>query len=203
MPSRIAFAVGLAASLAGGTAMAAEQTAVFAGGCFWSVESHLESIPGVVSAVSGFTGGKTQNPTYPQVIAGDTGHMEAVQVTYDPQQVTYEALLNAFWHSIDPTDPNGQFCDKGSQYRTAVFTSSPAEKAAAEASRDTVRKELGQDVATQILPALPFYAAEDYHQDFAKNNPVRYEAYRVGCGRDRALRAVWGERAFAGLPASH
>lgn len=203
MPSRIALVLGLAAAMAGGTAMAAEQTAVFAGGCFWSVEAHLESIPGVVSAVSGFTGGKTQNPTYPQVIGGGTGHMEAVQVTYDPQRVTYEDLLNAYWHSIDPTDPNGQFCDKGPQYRTALFPSSPAENAAVEASRDAVQKELGQAVATQILPALPFYAAEDYHQDFTKKNPVRYEAYRVGCGRDRTLRAVWGERAFAGLPANH
>lgn len=203
MPSRIALVLGLAAAMAGGTAMAAEQTAVFAGGCFWSVEAHLESIPGVVSAVSGFTGGKTQNPTYPQVIGGGTGHMEAVQVTYDPQRVTYEDLLNAYWHSIDPTDPNGQFCDKGPQYRTALFPSSPAENAAVEASRDAVQKELRQAVATQILPALPFYAAEDYHQDFAKKNPVRYEAYRVGCGSDRTLRAVWGERAFAGLPANH
>lgn len=203
MLGRIAFALGLASSLAGGTAMAAEQTVVFAGGCFWSVESHLESIPGVVSAVSGFTGGETRNPTYRQVVGGGTGHMEAVQVTFDPQRVTYEDLLNAFWHSIDPTDPDGQFCDKGSQYRTAVFYASPAEEASAEASKKAVQQELGQTVATRILPALPFYAAEDYHQDFAKNNPARYEAYRVGCGRDRALRAVWGERAFAGLPASH
>lgn len=203
MLGRIAFAFGLAAAFAGGTAMAAEQTVVFAGGCFWSVESHLESIPGVVSAVSGFTGGETRDPTYRQVVGGGTGHMEAVQVTFDPERVSYEDLLNAFWHSIDPTDPDGQFCDKGSQYRTAVFYASPAQEAAAEASRESVRRELGQAVSTRILPALPFYAAEDYHQDFAKNNPARYEAYRVGCGRDRALRAVWGERAFAGLPANH
>ncbi|WP_246160562.1 peptide-methionine (S)-S-oxide reductase MsrA [Aureimonas fodinaquatilis] len=180
--------------------MAEQRVAVFAGGCFWSVEAHFDKMPGVIATVSGFSGGTVANPSYERVLAGDTGHLEAVEVTYDSAKVTYDQLLYAFWHFIDPTDGGGQFCDRGNQYETAIFYGNDAEKQAAETSKLGIVEELRKDIATKIIPALPFYAAEPYHQDFASKNPARYEAYRVGCGRDVAIRSVWGERAFAGLP---
>ncbi len=200
MRKRAAVVLTMMGALAAPSAQAQEAVAVFAGGCFWSVEAHLESIPGVVSAVSGFAGGTVADPTYPQVIAGGTGHLEAVEVRYDPSKLSYEQLLNAYWHSIDPTDPSGQFCDKGPQYHTAIFYRTDEERALAQSSRDAVARALKADVATQIRPAATFYPAEDYHQDFARTNPQRYRAYSIGCGRDDALRAVWGDQAFAGLP---
>ncbi|MDE0031083.1 MAG: peptide-methionine (S)-S-oxide reductase MsrA [Deltaproteobacteria bacterium] len=174
--------------------------AVFAGGCFWCVESDFDKVPGVVSTVSGYTGGKTADPTYRQVTAGGTGHYEAVEITYDPAKVGYEALLTAFWHSVDPTDDGGQFCDRGQSYETAVFVANDKERRLAEASKAAAQKQLDRPIVTPILPAGPFFAAEDYHQDYYKKNPVRYRYYRFSCGRNRRVRDVWGEHAYEGIP---
>ena len=178
-----------AAAKAGPTA-----TAVFAGGCFWSTESALEHIPGVIEALSGFTGGRVASPTYEQVSAGGTGHFEAVRVVYDPRRVSYATLVQRFLHSIDPTDAEGQFCDRGEQYRTAIFVANAAERRTAEAANAAAARTLGRPVTTRILPRGVFYRAEAYHQDYAARNPVRYRLYRVGCGRDARLAQVWGER---------
>ncbi len=176
------------------------QKAVFAGGCFWCVESDFDKIPGVVSTVSGYTGGKTADPTYRQVTAGGTGHYEAVEITYDPAKVGYEALLTAFWHSVDPTDDGGQFCDRGQSYETAVFVANEKERRLAEASKAAAQKQLDRPIVTPILPAGPFFAAENYHQDYYTKNPVRYRYYRFSCGRNRRVRDVWGEHAYEGIP---
>ncbi|HEY0599142.1 peptide-methionine (S)-S-oxide reductase MsrA [Brevundimonas sp.] len=168
------------------------ETAVFAGGCFWSVEANFEAIPGVVAAVSGFAGGTTANPSYDQVVRGGTGHLEAVQVTFDPARISYRQLVDRFWLTIDPTDPDGQFCDQGPSYATAVFAS-PAQKAAAEASRRVAAARIGPTrFVTPIRDAVRFWPAEAYHQDFARRNPVRYGGYSRFCGRAARLRAVWG-----------
>lgn len=183
-------AVAFAATGAATGAQAATRTAVFAGGCFWSVEKFFEATPGVVSAVSGYSGGTARNPTY----ENHAGHMEAVKVTYDPAKITYAQLVDRFYHNIDPTDPNGQICDKGPSYRTAVFVTTPEERAVAEAERAQTENQLGAKVTVKTLPASTFWPAEGYHQDFYKKNPTHYERYRVGCGRDRVLKAVWGGR---------
>lgn len=186
-----AVALALVALLWSGTAEAAEKkTAVFAGGCFWCMESDFEHEKGVEKAVSGYSGGTTMNPTYEEVTSGDTGHLEAVEVTYDPEVIGYDKLLEIFWQNVDPFDAEGQFCDKGSQYRAAIFYASDAEKAAAESSQKAIEKKFGKPVATLILPAAPFYAAEDYHQDYKEKNALRYEMYRRGCGRDDRLRSL-------------
>jgi peptide-methionine (S)-S-oxide reductase len=181
-----------AATLAAVAAPAADayRTAVFAGGCFWSAEHDSEHLPGVKSVTVGYAGGTRQNPTY----GNHEGHLEAIQVTYDPAQTTYARLVDGFFHHIDPTDPNGQICDQGPSYRTAVFVAGPQERADATAVKTQVAKTLGKPVATQILPASRFWPAEGYHQDYARKNPAAYAAYRIGCGRDRALRAVWAGR---------
>ena len=165
--------------------------AVFAGGCFWSTEAALDRVPGVVSTTSGFSGGRVADPGYARVVAGGTGHLEAVRVVYDPRRIAYGALVSRFLRTIDPTDGGGQFCDRGDQYRTAVFVANAAERRAAEAALAQAARVLGQRVVTQVRPAAPFYAAEASHQDFATRNPTRYAAYRRGCGRDEALRTVW------------
>jgi peptide-methionine (S)-S-oxide reductase len=175
-------------------AFAETKSAVFAGGCFWSMEKAFEETPGVTGATSGFSGGTVPNPTYQQVVNGGTGHLEAVKVDYDPAKVSYEQLLMTYWHSTDPTDAQGQFCDKGDNYHTAIFYGSDEEKALAEKTKATVEAQLKQSVVTQILPAMPFYPAEDYHQDFYKKNPDRYDAYRIGCGRDRRKAELWGKK---------
>ena len=168
------------------------EVAVFAGGCFWSVESNFEHMPGVVAAVSGFAGGRVANPTYDQVVRGGTGHLEAVQVTYDPARITYRQLVDRFWRTIDPTDPDGQFCDQGASYATAVFAG-PAQKPAAEASRRAAAAQIGAArFVTPVRDTARFWPAEDYHQDFARLNPVRYAGYSRFCGRAARLRAVWG-----------
>jgi len=154
------------------------------------VEKFFEATPGVVSAVSGYSGGALRNPTYQR----HTGHMEAVKVTYDPAKISYAQLVDRFYHNIDPTDPTGQICDKGPSYRTAVFVATAEERAVAEAERLQTEKQLGARVTVQTLPASTFWPAEGYHQDFAKKNPSHYERYRIGCGRDQAIRAVWGGR---------
>ena len=176
------------------------EKAIFAGGCFWCVESDFDKVPGVVSTTSGYTGGKTKNPTYKQVTYGDTGHYEAVEITYDPAKVSYEALLTAFWHSVDPTDDGGQFCDRGDSYRTAVFALNDKQRKAAEASRKAAQKVLGKPIVTPILDAATFYPAEYYHQNYYKNNSFRYRYYRFSCGRDNRLRDLWGKNAFKGIP---
>jgi methionine-S-sulfoxide reductase len=167
--------------------------AVFAGGCFWCTEADLARVPGVIDVVSGYTGGTVKNPTYEQVSAGGTGHREAVEVTFDPRKVSYGQLLDAFWHDVDPFDNEGQFCDKGAQYRSAIFYRDPQQKAAAEASKAMLEKRFRRRIATDILPAGPFYPAEEYHQDYARKNPVRYHFYRFNCGRDQRLEAIWGK----------
>lgn len=168
------------------------EVAVFAGGCFWSVEANFERTPGVVAAVSGFAGGRVASPTYEQVVRGGTGHLEAVQVTFDPARISYRQLVDRFWLTIDPTDPDGQFCDRGPAYATAVFAS-PAQKPAAEASRRAASARLGAArFVTPVRDAVRFWPAEDHHQDFARLNPVRYAGYSRFCGRAARLRAVWG-----------
>jgi peptide-methionine (S)-S-oxide reductase len=169
-----------------------EEVAVFASGCFWCTEADLEKVPGVVAAVSGYTGGRDTSPTYEEVSAGTTGHYEAVKVTYQPSKVTYEQLLQAFWRTVDPHDASGQFCDKGEQYLGAIFVANERERQAAEQSKEEVSKRLREPVVTKILPAATFYPAEDYHQDFAKKNPLKYKFYRTTCGRDARLEKVWG-----------
>lgn len=181
----------LAALVLAGTASAAPlEKATFAGGCFWCTESDFEKVDGVVSAVSGYTGGQMANPSYEQVSDGITGHREAVEVTFDPAKVSYAKLLDVFWHSIDPTDNSGQFCDHGSQYRSAIFYRNAEQQRLAVASKEALKKRFAR-IATDVLPAGPFYPAEEYHQDYYKKNPVRYHFYRFNCGRDQRLQEVW------------
>lgn len=167
--------------------------AIFAGGCFWCMEAPFEQIDGVLGAVSGYTGGRTEGPTYEEVSAGRTGHAEAVRVLFDPARVSYERLLEVYWRNVDPTQAGGQFCDHGAQYRTAIFVVGEEQRRLAEASRERVREQLGRAVVTEIADAGPFWVAEAYHQDFYRTSPVRYRTYRAGCGRDARLRALWGE----------
>lgn len=168
------------------------EVAVFAGGCFWSVEANFEAIPGVISAVAGFAGGRVASPSYEQVVRGGTGHLEAVQVTFDPARISYRQLVDRFWRTIDPTDPDGQFCDQGAPYATAVFATA-AQKPVAEASRRTAVQALGNArFTTPVRDAARFWPAEAYHQDFARLNPARYGGYTRFCGRTARLRAVWG-----------
>ena len=197
----IMLAVAAALSFFTHTASAQQlEKAIFAGGCFWCVESDFDKVPGVVATISGYTGGKTGNPTYKQVSAGGTGHYEAVEITYDPAKVSYEALLTAFWHSVDPTDGGGQFCDRGESYQTAVFVANEKQRGSAEASRNAVQKKLKKPIVSPILAATPFYAAEDYHQNYYEKNPIRYRSYRWGCGRDKKVEEVWGKHAYEGIP---
>ncbi len=167
--------------------------ATFAGGCFWCLESDFEKVDGVLEVISGYTGGHKENPTYEEVSSGRTGHVEAVQVIYDPAKVTYEALLEIFWRHIDPTDPGGQFVDRGSQYRTAIFYENDDQKRLAEASRRKLQESgrFSKPIVTEILPLGKFYEAEDYHQDFYQKSPVRYHFYRASSGRDAFLKSVW------------
>ena len=169
--------------------------ATFAGGCFWCMEPPFDKLPGVISTTSGYTGGQKQQPTYQEVSAGGTGHAEAVQVVYDPQKVSYEKLLEVFWHNIDPTQKDGQFCDHGNQYRTAVFYHDETQKQLAEASKAQLQKTkpFEGEIVTEIVPAGEFYPAEDYHQDYYLKNPLRYKFYRTTCGRDQRLQTLWGK----------
>ena len=174
---------------------AALARATFAGGCFWCVETAFEGLPGVTSVISGYTDGATQNPTYEEVSAGRTGHAESVQITYDPRRIGYAALLDIFWHNIDPTQSNGQFCDHGSQYRSGIFYHDTTQKRLAEASKrrlETTPQRFKGPIVTRILAATRFWPAEVYHQDFYRKDPVRYRSYREGCGRDRRLQELWG-----------
>ncbi|MDH4264323.1 MAG: peptide-methionine (S)-S-oxide reductase MsrA, partial [Deltaproteobacteria bacterium] len=173
------------------------ETATFAGGCFWCTEADFEKVPGVVKAVSGYTGGHKENPTYKEVSSGTTGHVEAVQVYYDPAKITYEELLNWFWRHINPTDPGGQFVDRGSQYRSVIFYPNEEQKRLAEKSKEELNKsgKFDKPIVTEIIPFKKFYEAEDYHQDYYKKNPLRYKYYRYASGRDQFLDKVWGREA--------
>lgn len=176
-------------------ARAAEAVATFAGGCFWCTESDFEKVPGVVSAVSGYTGGAVDRPSYQEVSAGGTGHAEAVEIRFDPAQVSYERLLEIYWHSIDPYTADAQFCDRGQQYRSAIFFHDDAQRATAERTRAELAKRYPDrpPIVTGIVAAGRFWPAEAYHQDYYKKNPVRYRYYRWGCGRDQRLDELWGQ----------
>lgn len=175
------------------------EAAIFAGGCFWCVESDFDKVPGVVATVSGYTGGRVENPTYKQVSAGGTGHREAVEITYDPSKVSYDELLSVFWRTVDPTDAGGQFCDRGESYETAIFALTPEQRAQAEASKAEAEKTLGKAIVTPIESASTFYPAEGYHQDYYTKNPLKYRYYRYSCGRDQRINALWQDEAFKGL----
>ncbi len=200
LQSLLLVATGVLASSAGaqpasGPAAAKTASAIFAGGCFWCVEADFEKLPGVISAESGYTAGKTVKPTYEQVSDGGTGHAEAVRVVYDPAKVSYAALLEYFWRHIDPTVKDKQFCDTGSQYRSAIYYQDEAQRAQIEASKAAILKSGALKVIyTEIAAQAVFYPAEEYHQDYYKKNPVRYKYYRSSCGRDARLAEVWGKR---------
>jgi peptide-methionine (S)-S-oxide reductase len=196
------FAVGLLAF--GGIALwspnvsveaAAPAKAYFAGGCFWCMEEAFEKVDGVIAVVSGYMGGTVATPTYEQVSAGQTGHAESVEVSYDPAKVSYQKLLDAFWHNIDPVAPNAQFCDHGSQYRSAVFYGTDEEKRLSEESKSAIEqsKRFHEPIVTQLVKATTFYPAEEYHQDFYKKNPIRYKYYKFSCGRAQRLEELWGK----------
>jgi len=169
--------------------------ATFAAGCFWCIEADFEKVEGVLSVISGYTGGRTVNPTYKEVSSGETGHTEAVRVVYDPKIISYEELLAIFWRNIDPTVADRQFCDIGEQYRAAIFYHDDSQRFAAERSRAELErtKAFAEPIVTEITAATAFYPAEAYHQDYAKKNPIRYSYYRKSCGRDRRLSELWGE----------
>jgi peptide-methionine (S)-S-oxide reductase len=194
-------------ALSSTAALSATEKAIVAGGCFWCVESDFESVPGVTSVVSGYTGGTTANPTYAEVGNGGTGHYEAVEITFDNTRLTYDDLVAKFLRSVDVTDAGGQFCDRGDSYRTAIFALTPAQKASAEAAIAKASAELGQTVVTPVRNAGPFYAAEDYHQDYYKGSNIvitragpkkqsnAYKFYRASCGRDARVKELWGNAA--------
>lgn len=190
----------LSAAMLAGTAAAQDrpseeaETAIFAGGCFWCVEEAFDAVEGVTETVSGYTGGTVENPTYEQVTHGNTGHYEAVLVRYDPNKVSYEQLLDTFWHNVDPFDAGGQFCDRGSSYLSAVFVGGEEEKATAEGSKAEVAEKFGREVATEVLPAQTFYPAEGYHQNYYNENPLQYRFYKWGCGRAQRLEEIWGPK---------
>ena len=172
-----------------------EAAAIFAGGCFWCMEKPFDILDGVISTTSGYIGGPEQNPTYAQVSSGATGHTEAIRVVYDPSRIGYARLLEVFWHNIDPTQADGQFCDRGPQYRSGIFPGTAEEQRLAEESRDRVRAQLEKPIHTEITSAGTFWPAEEYHQDYYRKNPMNYALYRRGCGRDWRLERLWGEQA--------
>ena len=176
-------------------AATARDTAVFAGGCFWCVEEAFDPVDGVISTTSGYTGGRVANPTYEQVSAGGTGHAEVVRVIYDPSRVSYSRLLDVFWRNVDPITPNQQFCDRGAQYRSAIFYQDAEQRRLAEASKRALEQSgrFKQPIVTEINPGAPFYEAEEYHQDYYTKNPLRYKYYKTSCGRARRLEELWGE----------
>jgi len=174
-----------------------QEVATFAGGCFWCMEAPFDKLPGVISVTVGYTGGHVKNPTYEQVSAGGTGHAESVQIVYDPGKISYEKLLDIFWHNIDPTVKDRQFCDIGSQYRSAIFYHNEEQKVLAQKSKEALEKTkpFKGPIVTEITAASEFYPAEEYHQHYYKKNPIRYKYYRYGCGRDQRLEELWGKEA--------
>ncbi len=201
------FRLVLAFLILAGPAAAATKTAILAGGCFWCVESDFEMVPGVKSVISGYTGGKTENPTYKEVSAGGTGHYEAVKITFDDAKVSYDMLLYLFFRSVNPTDAGGQFCDRGDSYRTAIFVEDAEQQQIAEQAKKEAAQALGKKIVTPILPATTFWTAEDYHQDYYKGSSIvltragpkkqssAYKFYRNACGRDQRVRELWGNQA--------
>lgn len=194
-----------ACASAGGTELAkpieaGQAEAIFAGGCFWCIEKDFEKLDGVIEAESGYTGGKEKAPTYEQVGGHRTSHLEGIRVVYDPKKLTYEQLVHYFFRHIDPTQADGQFCDRGEQYTTAVFVADAEQRMIAEAAKAKAASQLGAPVVTTIRDAAPFWLAEEYHQDFYEKNPAHYQRYRTGCGRDARVHALWGDD--HGLPAS-
>ena len=177
------------------TAKGGQAIATFAGGCFWCMEGPFDELDGVLSTTSGYTGGQTVNPTYEEVSAGGTGHTEAVQVVYDPQKISYQELLAVYWPNTDPTTPDAQFCDHGSQYRPEIFYHDDKQRQSAEASKEEIKrtKTFSAPLVTEITQATAFYPAEEYHQDFYRKNPIRYKFYRFTCGRDARLATLWGD----------
>jgi peptide-methionine (S)-S-oxide reductase len=177
--------------------IAALAVAIFAGGCFWCEETAFEGVPGVSAVVSGYVGGSKKNPTYDEVSSGGTGHAEAVKVTFDPAKISYAKLLEIFWRNHDPLSANGQFCDRGNQYRAGIFYLDEEQHKEADASKKKIEaaKKFDKPIVTEITKAGEFYAAEEYHQDFFKKSPLRYNSYRLGCGRDRRLKELWGDAA--------
>jgi peptide-methionine (S)-S-oxide reductase len=198
------FALAVLFAVATAPAAVAEDRAraVFAGGCFWCIEADFDKIEGVLETTSGYAGGHVADPTYEQVVAGGTGHREVLEVTYDPSVVGYDELLTAFWHSVDPTDDGGQFCDRGFSYTTAIYVDGADQREAAEASKERVAADLAVDarIVTPIVEDAEFYRAEDYHQNYYEKNPARYKFYRWSCGRNDRVREVWGDEAYAGIP---
>jgi peptide-methionine (S)-S-oxide reductase len=185
--------LGMLCVVLAGTAEAQETArATFAGGCFWCMEPPFDELDGVLSTTSGYTGGNTENPTYKEVSAGRTGHTEAVEIVYDPRKITYSQLLEVFWRNHDPLTANAQFCDVGNQYRPGIFVHDDAQRRQAEASKQAVARQLQKPVVTEIVAATRFWPAEEYHQDYYKKNPIRYNFYRFTCGRDPRLKQVWG-----------
>jgi peptide-methionine (S)-S-oxide reductase len=180
----------------GQTSDARYEKATFAGGCFWCMEGPFDELPGVISTVSGYTGGRTKNPTYEQVTTGGTGHAEAVEVVFDPSKITYARLLDVFWKNIDPITPNRQFCDVGTQYRSAIYYHNEEQKRLAESSKKALESSgrFRQPIVTEIEAASAFYRAEEYHQDYYKKNPIRFKFYKYQCGRDKRLEELWGSR---------
>ena len=171
------------------------QIATFAGGCFWCMEPPFDKMDGVLRTTSGYIGGRVKDPTYKQVSSGSTGHLEALEIEFDPNRVTYEQLLTLYWHNVDPTQKGGQFCDRGSQYRTAIFYHDDEQKKLAQLSKQKMEKELGQRLHTELIEATDFYHAEEYHQDYYTKNPTKYKFYRWKCGRDAQLDRIWGDKA--------
>ena len=171
-------------------------TAIFSGGCFWCMEQPFDMLPGVIKTIPGYTGGDTKHPTYKEVSSGTTGHVEAMQITYAPSVISYEKLLEVYWHNIDPTNDNGQFCDTGNQYRAGIFYHNEEQKRLAEQSKTLLEKnkKFAGSIMTFIAAAKEFYPAEDYHQNFSRKNPLTYKFYRFTCGRDNRLHELWGNR---------
>ncbi|MDD2851817.1 MAG: peptide-methionine (S)-S-oxide reductase MsrA [Desulfuromonadaceae bacterium] len=182
------------AATASGTAY---EKATFAGGCFWCMERPFDGLPGVISVTSGYAGGETNNPTYEEVSAGGTGHAESVQIVFDPSRISYEKLLTVYWHNIDPTVKDRQFCDSGHQYRSAIFYHSEEQRRRAVQSKEALEKSkpFRASIVTEVTPAGAFYPAEEYHQHYYKKNPLRYAFYRRSCGRDQRLKDLWGKEA--------
>ena len=178
---------------------AAARVATFAGGCFWSMQKAFDGVAGVVTVTAGYAGGSRANPTYEEVETGETGHAESVEVKYDPSRITYEGLLDVYWHHIDPLTLNSAFCDHGPQYRSVIFYHDAEQRRLAEASKRALdqSRRFDDPIVTAIQPATPFYRAEEYHQQFYRKNPARYEAYRIGCRRDARLRQLWGDAAIS------
>ena len=187
----------LALSLAAPAALAATQTAIFAGGCFWSMQHDMEHIPGVVSTEVGYTGGHVAHPTYEDVATETTGHLESIKIAFDPAKITYAQLVERYWHLIDPTDAGGAFCDRGASYHSAIFVNSPEQRRIAEASKAALEQgPLKGRIVTPVRDAVVFWPAEDYHQHYADKNPFDYGVYRTGCGKDGVVRRIWGPLAF-------